>query len=155
MGRHAFTAGSLISDPVHGYIELSTLHSSADARVAALLHDVGHGPFAHFFDNHVLAAFPAPPDTRRRVDKRLSHEDLSQLIIERELGPLIRKLRRAPGTARDRDVFADGQTIDPSWVSFLVSKPALIDPAMPRWVRWLQPLLSGVFTVDNLDYVRR
>ena len=28
-------------------------------------------------------------------------------------------------------------------------------PAMPRWVRWLQPLFSGVFTVDNLDYVRR
>jgi hypothetical protein len=26
---------------------------------------------------------------------------------------------------------------------------------MPRWVRLLQPLLSGVFTVDNLDYVRR
>jgi hypothetical protein len=26
---------------------------------------------------------------------------------------------------------------------------------MPQWVRWLQPLLSGVFTVDNLDYVRR
>ena len=26
---------------------------------------------------------------------------------------------------------------------------------MPAWVRWLQPLLSGVFTVDNLDYVRR
>jgi len=26
---------------------------------------------------------------------------------------------------------------------------------MPRWVRWLQPLLSGVFTVDNLDYVMR
>src|SRR5204863_9459093 len=23
------------------------------------------------------------------------------------------------------------------------------------WLRWLQPLLSGVFTVDNLDYVRR
>ena len=26
---------------------------------------------------------------------------------------------------------------------------------MPGWVRVLQPLLSGVFTVDNLDYVRR
>jgi len=26
---------------------------------------------------------------------------------------------------------------------------------MPGWVRALQPLLSGVFTVDNLDYVRR
>ena len=40
-------------------------------------------------------------------------------------------------------------------MAFLISKPALADPAMPRWVRWLQPLLSGVFTVDNLDYVRR
>jgi HD superfamily phosphohydrolase len=26
---------------------------------------------------------------------------------------------------------------------------------MPGWVRLLQPLLSGVFTVDNLDYVQR
>jgi hypothetical protein len=40
-------------------------------------------------------------------------------------------------------------------VSFLISKPHLVDPAMPGWVRALQPLLSGVFTVDNLDYVRR
>jgi hypothetical protein len=40
-------------------------------------------------------------------------------------------------------------------VAFLIAKPALLDPSMPRWVRWLAPLLSGVFTVDNLDYVRR
>ena len=55
----------------------------------------------------------------------------------------------------ERDAFADDEAIDPRWVSFLVAKPALVDPAMPRWVRWLAPLLSGVFTVDNLDYVRR
>ena len=124
-------------------------------RIAGLLHDVGHGPFAHFFDDHVLGAFPAPADERRTDDKRLTHEDLSQLIIERELGTLIKGLRRAPGVQPDRDALADGETIDPRWVSFLVSKPALADASMPRWVRWLQPLLSGVFTVDNLDYVRR
>ena len=124
-------------------------------RVAGLLHDVGHGPFAHFFDDHVLSGFPAPPDARRADGKRLSHEDLSQLIVERELGPLIAGLRRAPGSVAERDAFADGEWIDPRWVSFLVSKPALADEDMPRWVRWLQPLLSGVFTVDNLDYVRR
>ncbi|MFL5641438.1 MAG: HD domain-containing protein, partial [Chloroflexota bacterium] len=124
-------------------------------RMAGLLHDVGHGPFAHFFDDQVLAEFAAPPDARRNSDKRLTHEDLSQRIIEDELGPLLRGLRRAPGAVAERDGFADGESIDPSWVAFLVSKPALADPAMPRWVRWLQPLLSGVFTVDNLDYVRR
>ncbi|MFL5718755.1 MAG: HD domain-containing protein [Chloroflexota bacterium] len=124
-------------------------------RMAGLLHDVGHGPFAHFFDDQVLAEFAAPPDARRNSDKRLTHEDLSQRIIEDELGPLLRGLRRAPGAVAERDGFADGESIDPSWVAFLVSKPALADPEMPRWVRWLQPLLSGVFTVDNLDYVRR
>ncbi|HEX7221728.1 MAG TPA: HD domain-containing protein [Candidatus Limnocylindrales bacterium] len=124
-------------------------------RIAGLLHDVGHGPFAHFFDDHVLSAWDAPADTRRTGGKRLTHEDLSQVIVERELGALIRRLRRAPGTTPDRDAFADDETIDPAWVSFIVSKPALADVSMPRWVRWVQPLLSGVFTVDNLDYVRR
>ncbi len=76
-------------------------------------------------------------------------------MIERELGPLIGGLRRAPGSVPERDRFEDGEAIDPRWVSFLVSKPPLVDATMPAWVRILQPLLSGVFTVDNLDYVRR
>ena len=124
-------------------------------RIAGLLHDVGHGPFAHFFDDRFLAGFPAPPDPRRIGAKTLSHEDLGQLVIERELGPIIGQLRRAPGSVPERDRFADGEAIDPRWVSFLISKPPLQDASMPAWVRILQPLLSGVFTVDNLDYVRR
>lgn len=124
-------------------------------RVAGLVHDVGHGPFAHFFDDQVLSAFPAPADERREHGKPLTHEDLSQVIVEQELGRTIRGLRRAPGVDPARDTFAPGESVEPRWVSFLLSKPPLRDASMPRWVRWLQPLLSGVFTVDNLDYVRR
>jgi hypothetical protein len=124
-------------------------------RMAGLLHDVGHGPFAHFFDDHVLAEFEAPADARRAAGKRLTHEDLSQIIIEKELGELIVGLRRAPGSDPVRDAFAKTETVRPNWVSYLIAKPALADPSMPRWVQWLQPLLSGVFTVDNLDFVRR
>jgi len=141
----AATAGSI---PSEGLV-VETM------RVAGLLHDVGHGPFAHFFDEHVLAAFPAPADARRPTGKTLSHEDLSQLIIERRLGGLIGGLRRAPGLVAERDAFGRCESIDPRWVSYLIGKPALHDPSMPAWVRVLQPLFSGVFTVDNLDYVRR
>ena len=43
-------------------------------RITGLLHDVGHGPFGHFFDDNFLSAF------------NLTHEDLGQVIIRDQLG---------------------------------------------------------------------
>ncbi|MDD9859112.1 MAG: HD domain-containing protein [Nitrospira sp.] len=108
-------------------------------RVAALLHDVGHGPFCHFFDWHFLH------------HHGLSHERLGQVIIRDKLGHLIQQLKRSPS-----GMFATGETINPDHIASLIVKdPHKPNRHSPRWLRLLQPLIGGLFTADNFDYVLR
>ncbi len=111
------------------------------ARMAGLLHDVGHGPFGHFFDEHYLDQFG------------VTHEDLGAVIIDRELGELLRRVRRNPNGK-----LGPLEELDPAQIGWLIRRPSRKEgpeQGHPDWLVKLRSLFSGIYTVDNMDFVLR
>lgn len=110
-------------------------------RMSALLHDVGHGPFGHFFDDHYLGQY------------NLTHEDIGAVVIEQELGDLLRGIRRNPNGQ-----LQPLEELEPKQIAWLIRRPqgpAEADQGHPEWLRKLRSLFSGIYTVDNMDFVLR
>lgn len=114
-------------------------------RMAGLLHDVGHGPFGHFFDAHFLRHF------------QLTHETLGAIIIQDKLGDWLCQLRRSPSGS-----IQPGIAIDPKQIAWLIQRPGSTNEAAashnedhPRWLHLLRSLFCGIYTIDNMDFVLR
>ncbi len=133
IGRHLYPGLKEV------FPDLPSIHFMEELlRVGGLLHDVGHGPYGHFFDDHFLSRY------------NLTHEVMGQRIITERLGELIGRIRRSPS-----GFFDEGEQLDAEQVAFLIKKPGDEGGAQPGWLSFLRQLFSGVYTVDNLDYVQR
>jgi len=126
----------------------------AVVRLAALLHDIGHGPLSH------TTEFAMPPVERLAVPhvtdqgRKATHEDYTlKIILDSGLTPLLRRsaeLQRLDFTPRHV-----ASLIEPSIPTGDDFFTATIEGARVDFRPILQQLISSELDADRMDYLRR
>ncbi|MFO0880750.1 MAG: HD domain-containing protein [Gemmataceae bacterium] len=117
-------------------------------RLAALVHDIGHGLMSHVIEN-AFQSLGVTDDLRLQLSDKLDEEDcsLSEAAAYFILASDIFK------ELVDRALDKSGQMLPDGWQSKLC-RLILGHPVHPRWPL-LQELISGPFDADKLDYMSR
>ena len=102
-------------------------------RLAALLHDVGHGPYSHLFE-----AASVPPGTPRGKGPRYDHEEKSISIIKETLT-----------TARPKGGKPYLDQVDADFVA------SILAATLHKDLRFLHDIISSPLDADKMDYLLR
>tara|TARA_B110000211_G_scaffold219707_1_gene265712 strand:+ start:7908 stop:9164 length:1257 start_codon:yes stop_codon:yes gene_type:complete len=136
------------------YIDLLEKHNSSDCmlftpmevrcvKLAALFHDLGHGPFSHLFDTSIINSLNVPEIYKH-------HEGRSQMIVDKIFEGC------APHEFSEVDITLIKTIINPP------PEMVIIDNGIKKYVGVEKPYLYQIVNnkitgldVDKLDYIQR
>ena len=129
-----------------GWPPLSPIHKEA-LLLAALFHDIGHGPFSHVFE---MAC------KRIEAYKSYKHDFVTKRLIENGIGRYTgvpQFLRRERDRLRKQGATSNElKWLKPEVISALaIGEPP---PCDPRYL-FLSQIISSTFDADRMDYLRR
>ncbi len=122
-----------IANSLENSSSIPNLHWKEDvqkARIAALLHDVGHGPFSHTFESFL-----------KMLNIELNHQKMTQLIIEKCLAKEIKQIFGL----QDEDV----QDISKMAVGEIMA----VGDGGPGL--YLAPMVGSQIDADKMDFLQR
>lgn len=128
-------------------------------RLASLVHDLGHLPYSHDFEEALESYFRADPEGRAELSSLFEQGPGGDAVHERVGYALASVVQAEIFNAR----LAGTPLAKPAEVSLLIARDILNAPPAPqlegdehaRVLSWLHSLVAGEIDVDRADYVLR
>lgn len=139
--------------------QMAVLLVEQGLRLASLVHDLGHLPFSHDFEQALEDHWRARPDERARAGSLVAQGPGGDQVHERIGYALARVVQQEVFEER----LSGGPFGKPAEVALLIARDILDAPAAPELdadehapvLSWLHSLVAGEVDVDRADYVLR
>jgi deoxynucleoside triphosphate triphosphohydrolase SAMHD1 len=109
--------------------------------MAALMHDLGHGPFSHLFDRGVIPELLRLKNISRQSINNWEHEDASEMMFNHMIDTC--------GLDPEED------DLDPSFICRLIKGKTTPADQGRKWMYEIVANKRNSFDVDKLDYLAR